>query len=72
MKEKMKKTEINFTKTALLEIESLEKGEIAYYDTKEKGLFLRVTANGYKTFTFRKFTERKGTRKPLALFPIWR
>jgi integrase len=65
----MKKTEINFTKAALLEIEPPEKGEIAYYDTKEKGLFLRVTANGYKTFTFRKFIEGKGTRIAIGPFP---
>ncbi|MDR0742564.1 MAG: Arm DNA-binding domain-containing protein [Puniceicoccales bacterium] len=65
----MKKTEINFTKAALLEIESPEKGEAAYYDTKEKGLSLRVTANGYKTFIYRKFIEGKSARIVIALFP---
>ncbi|MDR0741923.1 MAG: tyrosine-type recombinase/integrase [Puniceicoccales bacterium] len=65
----MKKTEINFTKAALLEIKAPTKGEMAYYDTKEKGLSLRVTANGYKTFIYRKFIEGKSSRIVIAPFP---
>jgi hypothetical protein len=40
------KTSINFTKKALMELPLPEKGDVAFCDTKEKGLSLRVTARG--------------------------
>ena len=43
--------EINFTKAALSAAKAAEKGKRDYYyDGKEKGLVLAVTAAGSKTF----------------------
>ncbi|MDR1457515.1 MAG: site-specific integrase, partial [Puniceicoccales bacterium] len=64
-----KKTEINFTKATLLELPIPPKGFMTYRDTKEKGLNLYVTANGHKSFIFRKYIDGKDHRIVLGHFP---
>ncbi|MDR2629153.1 MAG: site-specific integrase [Puniceicoccales bacterium] len=64
-----KKTEINFTKATLLELPIPLKGFMTYRDSKEKGLNLYVTANGHKSFMFRKYIDGKDHRIILGHFP---
>ncbi|MDR1233343.1 MAG: site-specific integrase, partial [Puniceicoccales bacterium] len=60
-----KQTEINFTKTTLLELPIPSKGKIKFHDTKEKGLSLYVTATGHKSFMIRR--RIKGQQKEIIL-----
>jgi integrase len=64
-----KKTEINFTKATLLGLPIPPKGFMTYRDSKEKGLNLYVTANGHKSFIFRKYIDGKDHRIILGHFP---
>jgi integrase len=64
-----KKTEMNFTKATLLGLAIPPKGFMTYRDTKEKGLNLYVTANGHKSFIFRKYIDGKDHRIILGHFP---
>ncbi|MDR2432701.1 MAG: Arm DNA-binding domain-containing protein [Puniceicoccales bacterium] len=59
------KTEINFTKTALLELPVPPKGKIKFYDTKEKGLSVCVTVTGHKSFAIGR--RIKGQQKEIIL-----
>ena len=62
--------EINFTKAALLAAGAAEKGKRDYYyDAREKGLMLAVTAAGSKTFYLYKRIEGRPERLLLGEFP---
>jgi integrase len=62
--------EINFTKAALSAAKAAEKGKRDYYyDGKEKGLVLAVTAAGSKTFYLYKRIDGRPERLLLGKFP---
>jgi integrase len=62
--------EINFTKAALLAAGAAAKGKRDYYyDAREKGLMLAVTAAGSKTFYLYKRIEGRPERLLLGKFP---
>jgi len=62
--------EINFTKAALLAAGASAKGKRDYYyDAREKGLMLAVTAAGSKTFYLYKRIEGRPERLLLGKFP---
>lgn len=62
--------EINFTKAALTAAGAASKGKRDYYyDAKEKGLILAVTAAGSKTFYLYKRIEGRPERLLLGKFP---
>jgi integrase len=62
--------EINFTKAALLAAGAAEKGKRDYYyDAREKGLMLAVTAAASKTFYLYKRIEGRPERLLLGKFP---
>ncbi|MCK4712869.1 MAG: tyrosine-type recombinase/integrase [Marinosulfonomonas sp.] len=61
---------INFTKAALTRAPNAKKGGLdSYYDEKEKGLMLLVTAGGAKTFYLYKRIDGKPERLLLGRFP---
>ncbi|MDR2721230.1 MAG: integrase family protein, partial [Puniceicoccales bacterium] len=62
------KFSINFTKAVLAALPFPARDDVAYRDTKEEGLSLRVTANGHKSFIFRKYIEGKQKRIILGRF----
>jgi integrase len=62
-------TEINFTKIAITNLKAPAKDTVSYYDTKEKGLSVRITANGYKTFMVRKRVHGQIKRIIIGPFP---
>ncbi|MDR1528502.1 MAG: site-specific integrase [Puniceicoccales bacterium] len=64
-----KKTEINFMKATLLGLPIPAKGFMTYRDSKEKGLNLYITANGHRSFIFRKYINGKDHRIILGHFP---
>lgn len=65
----MSSNKIKFTKPKLSSIEPPESGRTDYYDTEAKGLQLRVTAGGTKTFAVRKRIDTKMVRTTLGRFP---
>lgn len=66
----MASIEINFTKAALTAYGKAAKGKRDYYyDTKEKGLMLAVTAAGSKTFYLYKRIDGRPERLLLGKFP---
>jgi len=61
---------INFTKAALLSLPVPTAGRVTYHDTKNRGLQLRVTASGVKTFSvFRRVKGGEPTRVTIGRFP---
>jgi integrase len=64
-----KQTEINFTKTTLLELPIPSKGKIKYHDTKEKGLSLYITQTGHKSFYIKKRIKGQSKEIVLGHFP---
>lgn len=61
---------LNFTKTALLKTPNAKKGsKDSYYDEREQGLMLAVTAAGTKTFYLYKRIDGKPERLLLGRFP---
>lgn len=65
--------EIDFTVEAIQGIEPPTTGDrVEYKDSKEQGLYLRVTKHGVKTFTYvgRAKGAAKAERKTLGKFPI--
>lgn len=62
------KIEINFTKTALMNLE-VKQNTTNYYDILEKGLYLAVSPLGTKTFYIQKRVGRRVERIKIARFP---
>ena len=61
---------LNFTKAALLKAPNAKKGsKDSYYDEREKGLMLSVTAAGTKTFYLYKRIDGRPERLLLGRFP---
>jgi integrase len=61
--------EINFTKRSIEACASPDKGAIYYYDTKTRGLGIRITATGVKTFVFYRWINKKPERITIGRFP---
>lgn len=62
--------DINFTKATLLSLPAPSAGRVTYHDTKTRGLQLRVTATGVKTFSvFRRVKGGEPTRVTIGRFP---
>lgn len=61
---------INFTKLALSELPAPDKGRVVYYDSKQQGLQLRVSASGAKSFSFyKRIKGGEPERVTLGQFP---
>lgn len=60
---------LNFTKAALVKAPAAGKGRDYYYDEREKGLQMAVTATGTKTFYLYKRIDGKPERVLLGRFP---
>lgn len=60
---------LHFTKTALLALQPPEKDRRYFYDTKERGLSLSLTANGIYTFFIRRRINGKDSRVHIGNFP---
>lgn len=61
---------LNFTKSALLSIESPDADRAEYRDTQIDGLVLRVTKNGVKTFSLFRWVKGRGPERiAIGRFP---
>ncbi len=60
---------INFTRKEIEGLSLPQKQQERYYDTKSRGLFLLVTANGFKTFYVRRKVKGKSELYMLGRFP---
>lgn len=65
----MATNKINFTKRSIAALPSALKDRDTYYDLKTKGLLLRVTTSGTKTFSFRRKLNGRAVRVTLDKFP---
>lgn len=60
---------INFTKKAIEQLDSPEKSSIYHYDKKTRGLGIRVTRTGIKTFIFYRWIDNRPERITIGRFP---
>ena len=60
---------INFTKRSIEACVSPDKAAKYYYDTKTRGLCIRITATGVKTFVFYRWVNKKPERITIGRYP---
>ena len=66
----MLKTKFNFIKSALDALSSpTEKSRVYYYDSKARGLGIRVTSKGAKSFIAYRWVNGKPERQTLGRYP---
>lgn len=60
---------LNFTKKSIEQLPLPEKAAIYHYDTKSRGLGIRVTHTGVKTFVFYRWIDNRPERINLGRYP---